>query len=653
MPRDLPIGNGNMLVAFDHDSILREFHFPHVGQENHTGEPFRFGVWVNGKFSWIPDGWKIKKDYLDETLVSNVELLNESLGIRIWVNDLVDFTKNIYLKKLTVENLSDDGMEVKLFLSHHFNIFGNEVGDTAAYKPDEKSVVHYKGSRYFLINARANNQYGINLFAIGDRDVWKDAEDGLLSQNPISQGCVASVVEIPLTIGSKSQESSFYWIAAGKDWDEVKELNEEVVKKSPEELLKRTANYWKCWAHKENLNPELLPEKVAWLYQRSLLICRTQMNNCGSIIAANDSDVIQFNRDTYSYMWPRDASLIAYGMNLAGYNTPEFYTFLGEVIEKEGYFLHKYMPSGALGSSWHPWLKNDHTQIPIQEDETALALWALWQHYLRFRDLELIRPLYARLIKRAAEFMMSYRDPKTGLPLESYDLWEERQGVMTFTVATVYGGLIAAANFAESFGDLDLAEKYREGAKKIRVGMDQYLYLPEKKRFARMLKFSKSGKCEVDDTLDASLYAVFAFGAYDPRDEKVKNTMDQILEKLQVAGGIIRYENDTFYKTNDKSNPWFICTLWTAQYYVAKANSMEDLKPALKIFEWVADHALESGVLAEQINPETLQPTSVSPLTWSHGTYIAAVQEYLNKLIELDRCKTCHMPIISKRKKAK
>ena len=45
MARDIPIGNGNMLVAFDKDYILREFCFPHVGEENHTaGHPFRFGV---------------------------------------------------------------------------------------------------------------------------------------------------------------------------------------------------------------------------------------------------------------------------------------------------------------------------------------------------------------------------------------------------------------------------------------------------------------------------------------------------------------------------------------------------------------------------------------------------------------------------------
>ncbi|MEK6589304.1 MAG: glycoside hydrolase family 15 protein, partial [Nitrospinota bacterium] len=100
MPRDIPIGNGNILIAFDKDYLLREFYFPHVGEESHIkSDPFRFGVWVNGVFSWLPEGWQINKNYLEDSLVTNVELLNERLGIRIIANDLVDFHENISLKK--------------------------------------------------------------------------------------------------------------------------------------------------------------------------------------------------------------------------------------------------------------------------------------------------------------------------------------------------------------------------------------------------------------------------------------------------------------------------------------------------------------------------------------------------------------------------
>jgi len=664
MPRDIPVGNGNILVAFDKSYLLREFYFPFPGEESHTvGAVFHFGIWVDGKFSWIPDGWKIEKDYLDDSLIANVSLINDSLGIKILANDLVDFHENIYLRKIEVENLSNQEKEVRLFFGQDFNIYGTGIGDTAAYKPDVHGLLHYKHDRYFLVNVYANNKFGIDHFATGNKGsesfegTWKDAEDGILSRNPIAQGSVDSVAGVHFLLKPKINETCYYWISAGKTWDEVKELNEVVKKKTPAVLLKRTFDYWKLWVNKEELNYSPLPEKVTRLYKKSLLICRTQINNAGAIIAGNDSDVIYFNRDTYSYMWPRDGALAAYALDLAGFTeiTRKFFEFCSKIITKEGYFLHKYTPRGTLASSWHPWEKANKPQLPIQEDETALVIWALWNHFKLFKDVEFIKALYKPLIIRAADFMMDYRDHKTGLPLLSYDLWEERQGILTFTLSTVYGGLIAAANFAEVFGELNLAEEYREGAASIRQAMDKYLYLEKEKRFARCL-YPKDGSYEVDKTIDASLFGIFAFGVYSADDEKVKNTMSQIESALWVkteVGGIARYENDPYYRAHENySNPWFVTTLWLAQYYIAISKNEEDLKKAMKILEWTADHAMPSGVLAEQVNPHTHEPLSVSPLTWSHSTYIATVQEYLEKLQSLKICSHCGLTKFRKKGKS-
>ena len=645
MPRDIPVGNGSLLVSFYKDYVLRELNFPHVGAENHTrGEPFRFGVWADGLFRWLPEDWEIKRDYFDDTLVTNVELKNGPLGIHIQSQDIVDFHENIYLRKMVVENLSEEEKEFRLFFSHDFYIYGNEIGDTAAHRPEYGAILHYKGERHFLINVYANNKYGIDEFATGNKETegksgtWMDAEDGHLEGNPIAQGSVDSTIAIHLLLKPGEKEACYYWISAGTNWAEVSALEEKIRKKGPEKFLQRTHDYWKLWAQKEGLNSDGLPKKVVDLYKKSLLICRTQINNCGSIIAASDSDVIHFNRDTYSYMWPRDGALTANALDRAGYGiTVLFYNFCQKIIERDGYFLHKYTPSGSLASSWHPWEKNHKPQLPIQEDETALVIWALWIHYQKFRDVEFIKSLYRPLIIQAADFMMNYRNLQSGLPLPSYDLWEERQGVLTFTVATVYGGLEAAANFAAMFGEKDLETEYRSGALSIRDAMDKHLWLEEEGRFARMINFNPDGSVEIDKTIDASVYAIFAFGAYPATDEKVERTMKQVIEKLWCntdCGGLARYENDPYYRQNGDvpGNPWFVTTLWLAQYYIAIASSAKDLEEPLRILEWCADHALPSGVLAEQVHPFTHEPLSVSPLTWSHATFIATVQMYLDKL---------------------
>ena len=48
--------------------------------------------------------------------------------------------------------------------------------------------------------------------------------------------------------------------------------------------------------------------------------------------------------------------------------------------------------------------------------------------------------------------MVSYVDERNGLPMPSWDLWEERWGVHAFTVGSVWGGLEAARSFADLFG---------------------------------------------------------------------------------------------------------------------------------------------------------------------------------------------------------
>ncbi|HEX2638993.1 MAG TPA: hypothetical protein VHL50_00400, partial [Pyrinomonadaceae bacterium] len=59
------------------------------------------------------------------------------------------------------------------------------------------------------------------------------------------------------------------------------------------------------------------------------------------------------------------------------------------------------------------------------------------------------------------------------------------------------------------------------------------------------------------------------------------------------------------------------------------------LRKPLAMLEWTVRSALPSGVLAEQMNPLTGEHISVSPLTWSHSTFIAAVESYLRRRREL------------------
>ena len=650
MPRDIPVGNGSMLVTFDRDYLIRDIFFPQVGGENHAmGHAFRFGIWVDGQFSQMGPEWQKELRYLDDTLVTEVKATHERLQLELSCHDAVDFHLNIYVKEIRVKNLTNTPREVRLFFSHDFHISGTEVGDTANYDPRNQALIHYKGKRYFLMNCCDPTKCGVEHFACGLKETqglegtWKDAEDGTLSGNPIAQGSVDSTIGITIRLPASGEATAHYWMCAGTTYHDVVRLNRVVREKTPEELLKRTANYWTLWINKDLCQGrETLPPNVLQLLKHSLLIMRTQIDNGGAIIAANDTDILHFNRATYSYMWPRDGALVASVFIRAGF--PEvprrFFDFCHQIIDPDGFFLHKFNPDGSVGSSWHPWWRDGHHELPIQEDETALVLWALWLHFQRFHDVEFIKPLYRDLIIRAAEFLVRFRDEKTHLPQPSYDLWEERRGVHTFTVSTVIAGLRAAANFAEAFGETELATKYRAVADEMKQAMVQNLYHRDLKRFAKVAYPKPSGGYDLETTIDASLSALWYFGVFAPDDPLVESTMQAVRDRLWVktdVGGVARYENDYYHQVehNDlqrvPGNPWFICTLWWAQYLIARAQQESDLREPLSLLEWVADHALPSHVLAEQVHPNTGEPLSVSPLTWSHAELVSATLAFLEK----------------------
>src|SRR3954453_13092770 len=114
--RDIPVGNGRLLVNFDDKYQIRDIYFPHVGQENHTeGFPFRFGVWADGQFSWVfLDDWHREIRYVSESLVTDVTLTNKKLRLQIACSDTIAINENIFLRRVRLSNLLDAERDVRV-----------------------------------------------------------------------------------------------------------------------------------------------------------------------------------------------------------------------------------------------------------------------------------------------------------------------------------------------------------------------------------------------------------------------------------------------------------------------------------------------------------------------------------------------------------
>ncbi len=659
MSRPLVLGNGMILVCLDKYGQVRDFYFPYVGSENHIGrrDVHKIGVWADGRVSWFSDDeWSIDPYYKEDMLTSDIRAHNDKMRLSVYFTDVVYNEKNIFLRSIRIENHADGEREVKVFFNQQFEISQTYYADTAYYNPALHALIHYKGRRVFLVGGRSDNkeffsEYSTGLFNIeGKEGTWRDAEDGILSRNPIEHGSVDSTLGLVFKINAKSESRANYWICVGETLGEVERLQGHLIYKTEDHVIETTSNFWHAWVNNFDIELEDLSDKAKTLFKRSLLVVRTHCDNRGGIIASGDSAQFQHGRDTYSYVWPRDGVFIALGMDKVGHSevSERFYRFCNNVITDGGYILHKYLPDMSLGSSWHPWTQGEKPQLAIQEDETALLLFGLWEHYRFNRNLEFIEEVYNSLVKKGADFIRNYRDDATGLPRPTYDLWEENYAVSTFTCATVYGGLVAASKFADLLGKNDDRDRYAQTAEEIKDLIIKYLYDEERGVFLKSVSL-EDGEVKGNKTIDASsFYGCFRLGVLSVDDERMdrafESTKKAISDPIPV-GGTARYEKDMYHApgkgyNNVPGNPWFVTTLWLIQYKIARASTEEELEFVNDELMWAVDHALPSGVLSEQIDPYTGDQISVAPLIWSHAEFIITVMEYVSKLEELRSEKT-------------
>lgn len=661
MARSFVLSNSTILVGLDEHARVRDFFFPYVGMENHTcGVPHRLGIWVDGSFSWLDEPiWQKKLVYKKETLVSEVTMVHKQWAIEVHFNDCVDRKKNLFFRLVTVRNIGTIKRSIRSFFHQSFTIFDSPYGDTVYYNPLIQALIHYKSKRYFLINGclKGEKVSGISSYACGLAGQYGrvstalDAEDGQLSGNPIEHGVVDSVIAFNYELEPKGEQTICYWIAAGTDTNEVAALNTFAFEHQAE-LTLATEAYWKKWVNQTPFDFHGLSEGVIDLFKRSLLIVRAHADHKGAIIASSDSEASYTDRDTYSYMWPRDGALVAFALDRAGYIdlTQKFFSFCAQVLTPQGYLFHKYLPNRSLGSSWHSWIYEGQVQLPIQEDETATVLHALWRHYLLHGNRDFIKSIFTDFIAKAGDFILNYMDPALGLPKPSYDIWEEKLGIHTYTASAIYAGLRAMAHFESLFGSQSRVDVYTKTATILKDAILKHFYNTEHTYFIKGVYY-KENELHYDLTNDlSSMYGIIEYGVLDEKDPRVTQSFQSVMSNLKVTtpiGGFARYKDDHYYERDSQlpGNPWFITTLWVANYLIQKAQREEDFREVKEIFEWVTKHALSTGILSEQLDPYTGYQLSVAPLTWSHAAYVTSITKYLEKLDALGICKICN-PVI-------
>jgi GH15 family glucan-1,4-alpha-glucosidase len=635
MGRPVMLGNGALTVGLNEQGLVHDFYYPYVGLDNLTtarSVHHKIGVWVDGTFSWVDDGsWDISVDFETDALVSDISMINKKLQLELHSVDFVDTQFNAFCRQITVTNASADDRTIRVFMHQVFQISRAGRADTALFIPEENYLLDYKGRCCLLVygedsTGRIFDQFSVGNYGIeGKEGTYKDAEDGELTGNAVEHGGVDSVIRFEVKLAGGTDVAINYWVVAADSQQSAEKIHHTIQKQGLAGRLDASREYWHEWLATGAERLHLIDKAYVPMVKKSLMVIKAHTDKRGGIIASCDSSIYNYGRDYYSYVWPRDGAYAIWPLIRLGYTEEpkKFFEFCRDILSPEGYLMHKFQPDKAIGSTWHPLLHGKHAELAIQEDETASVLYMLGEYLGHTQDNDFVSSLYATFVQPAANFMAGFLDEQTNLPHASYDLWEEKFLTHTYTAAVTYQALLVAAEFADKFEYPDDAVRWREAAAVITENSAAF-YDVERGAYRKGYLLQEDGSLKYDNTLDiSSLYGVVMYGLKPLDAPEVLSTVKAIEATLLDAspsGGSPRYEHDVYFEVlpEYQGNPWFVTTLWLAQYY-AKAGRTEH---ARGIMTWTMDRALHSGILSEQINPSDSTVLSVTPLVWSHAEFI-------------------------------
>ncbi len=642
MARPVMLGNGALTVGLNEHGLVHDFYYPYVGLENLTtarSVHHKIGVWVDGTFAWVDDGtWDTSVNFETDALVSSVRMQSDRLQVELLLTDFVDSDINAFCRKIHVTNQADTARDIRVFVHQVFEISHSGRADTALFVPDDNYILDYKGRCSLLIYGETSDGKPYDQFAIGNYGIegkegtFRDAEDGELSGSAVEHGGVDSVIRFSCQLAPGISEDISYWIIAADSQFSAERLHEQIKTDTLEGRLQVTRTWWHNWFSTAANALHSVDKDHLDLTKKSLMVIKAHIDKRGGIIASCDSSIYNYGRDYYSYVWPRDGAYAIWPLIRLGFTDEpkKFFEFCRDILTPDGYLMHKYQPDRAIGSTWHPMLHGKKSELAIQEDETAVVLYMMGEYFEYSGDEEFIRGLYTTFIQPAANFLASFLDDQTHLPHASYDLWEEKFLTNTYTAAVTYQALLVAADFATAFEYPDDVVKWQAAAETILNGADVF-FDPERKLLRKGYLLDAEGGLNFDNTLDiSSLYGVMMYGYHNQADHlhETASAIESILLNQTPSGGVPRYENDNYFASKPQflGNPWFVTTLWMAQYYVRT----KQLDRARELVDWTQQHTLPSGVLSEQVNPSDGSPISVTPLVWSHA-------EYINTVLDLAR----------------
>ena len=604
-------GNSRILLTIDEKGHWSNLYYPFAGQYQHL-RSVKLGLYdvEDDSFAWLGDdpSFAIEQDYYRGSNAGRT--IYNGTWLDVEVVDTVHSNHDLVIRRIAVHNKTPQPRSIRVFNYQSLMVQESMYQDTAYWDEDRKTINHYKRNYYFQYWGRPDfTSYTCGEHTLkGLQGSYVDAEDGKLEGGRISHGAADSVVQWDLDVPAGGSAAVRLFLMVGHSRKDVNRFWSYLHERDPTHVEDEAINFWSNWIdHKAVTVPADLSKEAREVYLRSIFVLRNCSSANGAIIASPDPRTLKSGGDTYNYNWWRDGGYIAKAMDEVGLyeNAHRFLKFAQTAQEEEGYFLHRHFPDGTVGSTWHP-------PPFIQVDQTATVIAAVWHHFKRHGDLDELLDLWP-LVKRSATFLEHFVDDR-GLPKPSFDLWEEKKAVNAYSVAAVIHGLERADRISEQLGKS--RGRWRRASTRMREAMLAHMWNERKGCFYKSID-------PLDETVDASTLLALKLGVLDARDARAERLVQTVERRLWVksTGGVARYEGDSYY---GHENPWIICTLWLAEAHMILGRP----EKTRELLEWAAKTATPTALLPEQIDARTGEHTSVTPLVWSHSTFLDVMNKY-------------------------
>ncbi|MCG6153510.1 glycoside hydrolase family 15 protein [Leptospira bandrabouensis] len=393
-----------------------------------------------------------------------------------------------------------------------------------------------------------------------------------------------------------------------------------------ESEFKKTKHYWQNWV--KHCSIPIFAQKQQ--IRSALCLKLHQFQETGAIIASSTTSLPEAplagrNWD-YRFCWLRDGFYTLLALtNLGQFEELEMYSqyisnltptaegryqplysifgenFLEEkILELEGYLSNKPV---RIGNSAYTHKQNDAygqillSLLPLYLDERI-------PEKNRFHNLGLVKNILEQI-------ELTMEEPDAGL-------WEFRNFSQKhcYTYLFHWIGAKAAKEIALKLGRPDLIEKSE-------ILMEQAATNIEKCYDDKLGCYTQAqGKKD----LDASLLQLITLGYLDPKSEKAKSHIAAIEKTLKTENGFMyRYlHQDDFGKPE---TTFLVCTFW----YIEALACMSRLEEAMKLFDFVCEHANHLGLFSEDIESKSGNQWGNFPQTYSHVGLVNAARKISQK----------------------